>query len=576
MSNLKRVSTGIISFFVSTMLLSCAQSQNENQDTSSNSSAPAIAKAEQDTQVKYRKEAAKRTVSQSSGVARQTAEMSMAPPLMYAPQEQMQENYAQVKDNGVIRTERQPLSTFSIDVDTGAYSNMRRFLESGRLPPSDSIRLEEMINYFVYEYDSSNTSPEKPFQWTKQMVKSPWKKGSYLLQLGLQTYKPAVKREISNNLVFLIDVSGSMRNEDKLPLLKKSIKLMLNNMSSDDRVAFVVYAGASGVVLPPTKVSEQVKIVSALEQLQAGGSTNGGEGLKLAYQLAAQHFKKDGNNRVILATDGDFNVGIVNQSELIDFIKAKQTSGIYLTTLGFGQGNYNDHLMEQLANKGNGQYAYIDSLLEAKRVLIDRQASALDVMAKDVKIQVEFNPAVVAEYRLIGYQNRKLRDEDFENDKVDAGEVGVGHSVTALYEITLTDSELRRLPELRYGQKNSASGNKKELGFLKLRYKKPDSDKSTELAEAIELESVLSDEMSPSFRLASAVTAFGMWLRDSDYLEDMSIMDIEQQAKSAVGVDPFGADQQLVQLIGLARALKPSKLEDSASERHSSGVVIER
>jgi len=344
------------------------------------------------------------------------------------------ENYQHLETQNVFRVADEPVSTFSIDVDTGAYSNMRRWLNQGQLPPEDAVRVEEFINYFNYDYPYPKNR-QVPFQVSTEIAPTPWNNDTRLLRIGIQGYTVPREQLPASNLVFLMDVSGSMNSADKLPLLKQALTMLVGQLDARDSISMVVYAGASGVVLPPTPGNRKADILNALQQLQAGGSTNGAAGIQLAYQMAQQNFIANGVNRVILATDGDFNVGLASTGELIDLIQRKRKAGIALTTLGFGTGNYNDHLLEQLADEGNGNYAYIDRLGEAKKVLAEELSATLLTIAKDVKIQIEFNPALVSEYRLIGYENRMLNEEDFANDKVDAGEIGAGHAVTALYEL---------------------------------------------------------------------------------------------------------------------------------------------
>ncbi|OQX47622.1 MAG: hypothetical protein B0D85_00975, partial [Candidatus Sedimenticola endophacoides] len=359
------------------------------------------------------------------------------------------ERYAHFNDNSLKIAAETPVSTFSIDVDTGSYANLRRILNEGRLPPADAVRTEELLNYFSYD-DQAPAQRERPFLTTTEIAPTPWNPHTHLLRIGIKAWEIDTRELPPANLVFLLDVSGSMDSPDKLPLLKRAMSLLSKHLDGDDRISVVVYAGASGVVLEPTPGDQRSKIEQALEQLRAGGSTNGASGIRLAYQLARQAFIEGGINRVLLATDGDFNVGTVNHQALIDLVERQRGAGIALTTLGFGGGNYNDQLMEQLADHGNGNHAYIDSLLEAQKVLIDEMGATLHTLAGDVKIQIEFNPAQVAEYRLIGYENRALRREDFNNDEVDAGEIGAGHSVTALYEIALSGGAGRRTDPLRY------------------------------------------------------------------------------------------------------------------------------
>jgi Ca-activated chloride channel family protein len=466
------------------------------------------------------------------------------------------ENYADFDDNPVQRVTENPVSTFSIDVDTGAYANVRRLLRAGQLPPQDAVRAEELINYFSYDYAPPN-DPRTPFSVVREIAPAPWNADNYLLHIGIQGYQPA-SREVPNaNLVFLIDVSGSMNSPDKLGLLKSSLKLLTRQLDANDSVSMVVYAGASGVVLEPTPGNQRARIIAALDRLQAGGSTNGGAGINLAYAMAEQAFIPDGINRVLLATDGDFNVGTTSIEMLKDLVEEKRNSGIALTTLGFGTGNYNDHLMEQIADVGNGNYAYIDTLNEAQKVLVDELHSTMLTIAKDVKIQVEFNPAVVAEYRLIGYENRLLQREDFNNDKIDAGEIGAGHSVTAVYEISLVGSRGQLSDPLRYQDESITTPTGKEIAFLKMRYKAPDSRQSKLLEWAIERAEMLDDvrQASADFRFSAAVAAFAQQLRGGDYTGEFTYADITALANTARGKDPYGYRGEFVGLVALAESL---------------------
>lgn len=468
------------------------------------------------------------------------------------------ENYQHIESQNVIRVASEPVSTFSIDVDTGAYSNMRRWLNQGQLPPEDAVRVEEFINYFNYDYPYPKNQ-QVPFQVSTEIAPTPWNNNTRLLRIGIQGYTVPRGQLPATNLVFLMDVSGSMNSPDKLPLLKKALTMLVGQLDARDSISMVVYAGASGVVLPATPGNRKADILTALQQLQAGGSTNGAAGIQLAYQLAQQNFITNGVNRVILATDGDFNVGLASTEELIDLIQRKRKAGIALTTLGFGTGNYNDHLLEQLADEGNGNYAYIDSLSEAKKVLAEELSATLLTIAKDVKIQVEFNPALVSEYRLIGYENRKLNEEDFANDKVDAGEIGAGHRVTALYEISLTGSSGQRLPARRYqsDSTNTESSNaafNNELAHLRVRYKLPNESVS-KLIQAPVMDSGINARGGDSFNFAAAVAAFGQKLRGGTYLENFSYDDIENLARQSRGNDANGYRSEFMQLVSLAEAL---------------------
>ena len=463
--------------------------------------------------------------------------------------------------NPVKQVSEEPVSTFSVDVDTAAYTFIRRELNHGVLPQKNAVRVEEMINYFDYGY-SVPPDKTKPFQPTIAVYPTPWNSATKLLHIGIKGYDIIPEQKPVSNLVFLIDVSGSMDSHDKLPLLKNSFRLLVNTLNEDDTVAIVVYAGAAGTVLEPTKGSEKGKILAALDQLQAGGATAGGEGIRKAYELAESHFSKDGLNRVILATDGDFNVGISAPEELKSFVERKRETGIFLSILGFGQGNYNDVLMQKLAQNGNGNAAYIDNLNEARKVLVDEAGSTLFTIAKDVKIQVEFNPNLVAEYRLIGYESRMLKREDFNNDKVDAGDIGSGHSVTALYEITPKESKMEFVDELRYSDKKEKSAANKsfdhEYAFLKIRYKLPDSEKSQLIHTPInhENEYLQIDEVSADIRFAASVAAFGQLLRGGEYTGQFTYKDVIKLAESSTGKDPFGYRHEFINLVRLSESAR--------------------
>ncbi len=469
------------------------------------------------------------------------------------------EKYAHLEENQTKLVSEKPVSTFSIDVDTGSYTNVRRMLNQGQLPPHDAVRIEEMINYFTYDYPPPKTL-EPPFKVTTEIAPTPWNNQTYLLHIGIKGFEIPKDELPPANLVFLVDVSGSMESSDKLKLLKTALKLLSNQLTAKDKVSLVVYAGASGLVLEPTPGNQRGKIQAALSRLSAGGSTNGGSGIQLAYAVAQQGFIKDGINRILLATDGDFNVGTVDFNALKNLVEEKRKSGISLTTLGFGTGNYNDHLMEQLADAGNGNYAYIDTLNEAQKVLVDEMAATIHTIAKDVKIQIEFNRAAVAEYRLIGYENRKLNREDFSNDKIDAGEIGAGHTVTALYEIALTGSAGKRLESYRYGspEKSPEKSYSDELAFLRLRYKAPSSDNSKLLEWPI-LQNTIITNSSSRFRFSAAVAAFGQQLRGGKYLEQFSYADILSLAQGSQDKDLFGYRSEFIKLVRLAKSLSDNQ-----------------
>ena len=480
--------------------------------------------------------------------------------------ENNQENYLDIEENDVKLVSDEPLSTFSIDVDTASYSNVRRFLErNGALPPRDAVKLEELVNYFSYDYPVPE-SLDQPFSVNTEIAPAPWNQNKYLLQIGLKGYEPKLEERPAANLVFLIDVSGSMQNENKLPLLKKSLGLLVDQMTDEDRIALVVYAGAAGLVLESTPGNEKRKIMRAIERLQADGSTHGSAGIKLAYEVAQDNLIESGINRILIASDGDMNVGITSVDELKELIEEKRKSGITLTTLGFGTGNYNDAIMEQIADVGNGNAAYIDSLKEAQKVLVNEMHSTLLTIAKDVKIQVEFNPELVSEYRLLGYENRLLNKEDFRNDKVDAGEIGAGHTVTALYEITPVGSEAELIPNLRYGKTpTSASPTEEvnsELAYVSLRFKEPDGTKSKEIGQAVMLKDRLSEfrNGSDDLRFSAAVAGFAQLLRQSDYTSDMSYDQVLDIARNARGDDPHGYRSEFLSLVELAQSLSTRRL----------------
>ncbi len=474
-----------------------------------------------------------------------------------APVAHNTEAYDAVKENIFVSAIKNPLSTFSIDVDTAAYANMRRFLNQNQLPPKDAVRIEEMVNYFHYDY--RDPKGKHPFSITTEISSAPWNPKHRVLMIGLQGKKVDTSKMPANNLVFLLDVSGSMNNPNKLPLLKKSFKLLVENMRPEDRVAIVVYAGAAGLVLPSTPGKEANKILAALEKLSAGGSTAGGAGIKLAYKVAKENFIKDGNNRIILATDGDFNVGASSDGEMVRLIEEKRKEGVFLTVLGLGRGNYKDSKMEKLADKGNGNYAYIDTIMEAKKVLVTEMGGTLLTIAKDVKIQIEFNPAKVKGYRLVGYENRMLKNEDFNDDTKDAGEMGAGHSVTAFYEIIPADSdeELPGVDALKYQDAKISDAAKKspELATIKFRYKAPNEDKSQLIVEPVMDKGIHWKKTSKDFRFASAVVELGLLLRGSEFKGAATFESLIARAKKAAGKDPHGYRAEFIRLAEMAEAL---------------------
>ena len=473
------------------------------------------------------------------------------------------EEYRGIVDNGFLTVSQAPLSTFSIDVDTASYSNIRRFLSSNQLPPADAVRIEEMLNYFTYDYPAP--TGETPFSITTELSEAPWAANHKLLLVGLQGKRVERENTQGSNLVFLIDTSGSMNSPDKLPLLVNGFKMLTDQLTERDRVAIVAYAGSAGLVLPSTPGSDKATIRQALARLSAGGSTAGGAGLRLAYQVASEQKIENGNNRVVLATDGDFNVGMSSNQELVAYIEQERERGVFLTVLGFGTGNYKDSKMEQLANKGNGNYAYIDSLLEAKKVLVKELSATLFTIAKDVKIQVEFNPAKVQSYRLIGYENRLLAKEDFNDDTKDAGEIGAGHRVTALYEIVPVGAEpvtplvdaLKYQPQQAAPPVASVVSDSNDVLTIKLRYKEPNGffSKLTEKV-VIANEERPRTESSANFRFASAVAEFGMLLRNSPHKGAASFASVLERARSAKGEDVEGYRAEFIRLVEIATLIQ--------------------
>lgn len=517
---------------------------------------PPPAQPESSPAVQHEAVVADRAMAKRSVLAAPMASFAPMPAGESYPQgyrAEQHEQYAHLADNPIHSVAETPVSTFSADVDTGAYANVRRLLNQGRLPPEGAVRLEEMVNYFPYDY--ALPADGSPFGVTTELAATPWNPHTRLLRIGIKASDRSVVELAPANLVFLVDVSGSMDRREGLPLVKSTLKLLVDQLREQDRVSLVVYAGESRVVLEPTSGREKAKIRTAIEQLTAGGSTAGASGIELAYQMAQQAFIPKGINRILLATDGDFNVGVSDFDSLKQMAVDKRKTGISLTTLGFGVDNYNEHLMEQLADAGDGNYAYIDNLREARKVLVDQLGSTLAVVAKNVKLQVEFNPAQVSEYRLLGYENRALKRENFSNDKVDAGEIGAGHTVTALYEIVPAGEE-GWLEPLRYGKSEPAvSGKNGELAMLRVRYQKPEGGKS------LLIERPIASQVAPAsedLRFAAAVAAFSQQLKDGRYTGDFSLKDTEALARGARGDDRFGLRNEFVQLVELAQSLRTS------------------
>ena len=461
------------------------------------------------------------------------------------------EEYDGIEENIFREALKNPLSTFSIDVDAASYSNVRRFINNGQRPPRDAVRIEELINYFDYDYDQPTN--EDPFAIHTEISSAPWNSAHKLVHIGLQGKSIPTEKLPPSNLVFLIDVSGSMDEPNKLPLLKSSFKMLVEQLRPQDHIAIVVYAGAAGLVLKPTAGSEKRKILAALDQLQAGGSTAGGAGIKLAYEVAKEHFKEGGNNRIILATDGDFNIGESSNASMEQLIEEKRKDGVFLTVLGYGMGNYKDSKMETLADKGNGNYAYIDNITEARKVLVNEFGGTLFTIAKDVKLQIEFNPTKVKAYRLIGYENRMLKNEDFNNDKKDAGDLGSGHTVTALYEIIPagTDSEFFKVDDLKY-QKSTIdpkANDSKELMTIKFRYKNPIENNSKLIVHPLIDSNVSLAKTSDNFRWSASVAAFGMLLRDSEYIKNFNYDAVVQMAQNSKGEDREGYRIEFINMV---------------------------
>ncbi|MEO5783423.1 MAG: von Willebrand factor type A domain-containing protein [Ginsengibacter sp.] len=499
-----------------------------------------------------------------------TQMLSKAPGGYFRSEEFNTENYDHITENGFHKVTNDPLSTFSIDVDAASYSNVRRFLNNGQLPPAGAVRTEELINYFKYNYPQP--TDKHPFSITTEMSACPWNNDNKLVMIGLQGRNIPVENLPASNLVFLIDVSGSMFDENKLPLVKASLKMLTDQLREKDNISIVVYAGNAGLVLPTTSGSDKIKIKTAIDALEAGGSTAGGAGIKLAYKTAKDNFIKNGNNRVILCTDGDFNVGASSDDDLVRMVETERESGVYLTVLGYGMGNYKDNKMQQLADKGNGNHAYIDGINEAKKVLVNEFGGTLFTIAKDVKLQVEFNHAKVAGYRLIGYENRMLNKEDFNDDKKDAGELGSGHTVTALYEIIpigVKSAFLKDVDPLKYQKNNNkVTDLSDELLTVKFRYKDPSKNTSELIVHPVKNNDVAFNATSNNFRFASSVAGFGMLLRQSEFKGNSSYKNILQIATDATGNDVEGYRKEFVTLVKKSASISKStaKVDDNSEE----------
>jgi Ca-activated chloride channel family protein len=468
------------------------------------------------------------------------------------------EDYDNIVENPFLTATQNPLSTFSIDVDKASYSNVRRFIQNGSLPPAGAVRIEEMINYFDYNYPQPQN--DEPFTVNTEMAECPWSPQHSLVQIGLQGKKIPTDNLPPANLVFLVDVSGSMDEPNKLPLVQASLNMLTDQLRQNDKVAIVVYAGNAGVVLASTSGNNKAKIKEAINNLEAGGSTAGGEGIRLAYKMAKENFIKEGNNRVILATDGDFNVGVSSEDELVRLIEDERKSGVFLSVLGYGMGNYKDSKMQQLADKGNGNHSYIDNLNEARKVLVNEFGGTLFAIAKDVKIQIEFNPQKVQAYRLIGYENRMLASEDFNDDAKDAGELGSGHTVTALYEIIpvgVKSEFIKTVDPLKYESTKSLNNSSfpNEVMTIKLRYKRPDEDVSKLITKNVADDCESADATSENFRFSSAVAEFGLLLRNSAFKQQSNYQQVINMAKGAKGVDENGYRSEFVELVRSANSM---------------------
>lgn len=495
-------------------------------------------------------------MAQNSAIMMEKRSADIAP-----PQPQNTENYQDKKPNPIHQTANDAIATFSIDTDTGSYANTRRFINNGQLPPTDAVRVEELINYFNYDFSRAKQFGNAPFLVDTETVAAPWRPTNQIIKVAIKANDPTVNKFNKNNalppsnLVFLVDVSGSMDEPDKLELAKSSLKILTQQLRPQDTISLVTYAGNTEIALPATSGSDKAKILAAIERLNAQGSTNGEAAIKLAYQQARANFKKDGINRILMLTDGDFNVGVSDVDEMLDIIRRERDSGVSLSTFGFGEGNLNDYMMEQVADNGNGNYSYIDSLGEAKKALVDEMSSTFNTVAKDVKVQVEFNPATVKEWRLIGYENRVLKTEDFNNDKIDAGDLGAGKSVVALFEVTPVGQK-GMIDDSRYATPTVKTGKANELGYLKIRYKAPSATTSQLLEVPIGKQV---SHPSAELQFAMAVAGYGEKLSQSQYIGNWQFADSKKLAQANIGQDPQGIRAEFVKLADLAGSLQPQK-----------------
>ena len=530
------------------LLTACSPSPSNSRDTS-----PATPVIAQPTPV-----VAAPSMMMEAAAMSKMARYSPIMPVLPIPHNNS-EKYQHLAVNPIHQTATDAVATFSIDTDTGSYANVRRFLNNGQLPPTDAVRIEELINYFNYDFSQAKRLANAPFLVSTETVAAPWRATNRIIKVAIKADDPTITKQSAlppANLVFLVDVSGSMSDNDKLPLVKSSLKMLTKQLRAQDTISIVTYAGRTQVTLPATKGSDTDKILAAIDSLDASGSTNGEAAIKLAYQQAKIHYKKDGINRILMMTDGDFNVGVSDVDEMLDIIRRERDSGVSLSTFGFGEGNLNDHMMEQVADNGNGNYSYIDSLSEVKKALVDEMSATFNTVAKDVKVQVEFNPQTVKEWRLIGYENRVLEKEDFNNDKVDAGELGAGKSVVALFEVTPVGQQ-GWLDDSRYqAHPISHTGKNTELGFLKLRYKAPNSNTSTLLTLPI---SNQTQQPSSEMAFALSVASFGETLKQSKYIGNWQLNDSKRLAQANIGNDPQGIRREFIKLIDLADSLQPTK-----------------
>ncbi len=539
---------------IATVLVACTDLADDTRDVTAVETAPAPAERARQAPPPPAAAAPALEVDRAAEISSYCCWPPAPPPYW----DEGRESYPQFDDNPVRQTAEAPVSTFSIDVDTASYARVRRFLNDGVLPPAEAVRTEELVNYFAYDYVHPD-SRERPFRADIALFDAPWDDGRQLLRIGLKGFDVPSNKRPPANLVFLVDTSGSMNSPDKLPLVQRSLRMLANTMGAEDRIALVAYAGTAGVVLEPTRGIDKHKILGAIDGLRAGGSTAGGAGIELAYRLARENYRDGAVNRVILATDGDFNVGIADPERLEALIAAKRKTGVYLSVLGFGEGNLQDTIMQRLAQAGNGNAAYIDSFQEARKVLVDEIGGTLFPIADDVKVQIEFNPAYVAEYRLIGYETRMLRREDFNNDRVDAGDVGSGHTVTALYEIVAPGSESRLIDPLRYGdgeKKEAAGAANGELAWLRIRYKLPGETQSRLIEQPVHAADRTGFAEAPAdARFAAAVAGFGQLLRSSDMMGDFTWNDVLGIAADARGEDSLGYRAEFTRLVRTAAGL---------------------